>query len=211
MKALVALMVVAAMGCSAGNGANGGDGSDGQRGPAGPPGADGKEGPQGPAGPAGKDSAATYKDGSRLAIRTSTWSGADGAAYSYTGGFVDSKFGPCTALFADDGIMRCMPFNLTTIYYLDAACSNEVAVLSVPACGADLPAYVTEYAIVDACTYKYKVRALGAVIAPAAVWMKDAAGVCKSTNVFPPPSAYFEVGAVIPAAEFVAIDIETDP
>ncbi len=212
MKTILVCAVLAA-GCS---GANGGDGSDGNQGPKGERGETGPQGPQGETGPAGADapgSAVTVTDGTRIIVQKYTWTAADGMTYASRGGFFDTLLGhACNAGVAEDGVSRCLPTGASPTVFLNDACTDPVSYFYEAPCIAVAPLYAgQQLPAQDACAYTLRVRPVGAVTSPAALWALDAAGECKPTAPLPAPWVYRSLGAIMAPSEFVALTFETEP
>lgn len=183
-------------------GAPGPPGPAGEKGPSGAPGAPGSPGADGPAGADGQ----AVTSGARLKALFRT--GDDGSkSYDPYYWFDENLGGRCTFLVATDGAERCLPQQysgdgLTTsaasAYFSDAACSL-VAVAQV---GCLAPKFATDIlSLPNACpAYGYRVYAVGGPVA--AVYTKSGTGSCASQP--PSSTAYFALGAELPAAGFVA-------
>jgi hypothetical protein len=206
MRLSTLFMVAALAGCT---GVAGGNGTNGEQGPPGPPGPKGDPGEQGPPGSPGGGSE-SFTPGSRITRQTNTWIGADGFKSTGLGGFYDTKLDmACAPARAEDDVSRCLP-PVGYIQYVDAACS--AAVHAQTTC-INVPSHVSEIAGGGACgTYTLRARPVGAsAMAPAAVWTLSADGMCTTSIALPSPYLYFDLGAPIDPAEFVAIDAQTDP
>lgn len=120
MRIVVALGLVALLGCAGEVGDSGAKGEPGLEGPMGPMGPKGEKGEPGPAGPKGdpgekgppgpRGPGAESKSGDRLAYRSGTLYGSDGSVLARPGVFVDEELGvECEPQLASDGILRCLP------------------------------------------------------------------------------------------------------
>lgn len=227
MKALVALMVVAAMGCSAGNGANGGDGSDGSNGQDGQqgsdgadgdpgqdgaPGADGKDGAPGPAGAdgaPGKDAA-----GSGTRLKAQRLVAEDGASKVDPYAWFDTTLGiQCAFVRLQDGVLHCAPLLVQAQYGLafsDPQCSKPAYYAYYASCQGS--GYAFEAGGPAACPFdpQYAVRKLGAML-PAGTVAHVLNPVTMACTPAATPGGVFEVGSLVDPTDFVAATIETDP
>ena len=125
------------------------------------------------------------------------------------GGFVDTERGEeCIAGLTTDRTVRCLPvdFGTLTTFYADAACTEILPVFeqTFPACKPPPPAsFGIEY-VVDGCDTLIRPRAVGAELAPGAMYQMGAGGceprVWDATTV-----RYYPVGAELPLDDFVEL------
>lgn len=163
-----AATVVAWVACAAcGTSENGTAGTAGGAGAAGSPGPAGSQGERGPAGPAGEAGASatapptpvTAKNGTRIKIRKTTETTADGLEVVTVGGYVDSAKAnePCGAYTTVDGQLRCLPLPGagvgSGVVVYDATCTQPM----VTVYGATQPTRYILGAETAGAEYRYRV------------------------------------------------------
>jgi hypothetical protein len=153
------------------------------------------------------------KDGLRLVRQRNRIDGVDGLTLFQGNGIYDTLLKTaCTALTAEDGIVRCMPSTPATIglFFTDTGCSANIAYAFVPMC-AMAPKYVAEAAQqLPMCAENTKSiwYTIGSEYAGPSYFKNN--GVCTAT----PPLTnykYYSLGNKIAPSEFVQLTVQTIP
>lgn len=194
---------------------------EGPSGPAGPPGPMGSMGAMGTPGLNG--AGGLERSGSRIKLQVAVFTTEDGALmergqpYSSTidgdppgirgRGFWDSKLEvPCLIAHAEDGALRCLPFEVSdgsTTGYADGSCTRVVVGLMAGTSRKYWTARKTG-------AKGYTVYSMGAkVAAPAKLYQKGSEG-CAADPALPPGLDWYEAqGNPVAATEFVAAAAKT--
>ncbi len=146
-------------------------------------------------------------------IQNITWT-AEGRPIQDAGLYDQDKSTACSRRTASDGIERCLPFSPSTLsYFRDAACTQPVTAARVfegnAACGPQpAPAYALDVQLdgAEGCTDRETVYLAGAEITTP-LYQMDSTCTPADRSL----RAYYEVGALVPATDFVPMSLVVDP
>lgn len=151
-------------------------------------------------------------DGSRIVRNFVTTTSTDGLRVQQYAGLYDKSRGEvCNSGYADDGILRCLPFGMTgEVFYSDSACTVHVGTVAMSQCaGGMLPKYITTVVANQApCTsQQMAIYAIGAQYS-GSLYTKSGANCSASAGI--PGYSQFTLGAKVGASAFAALVQKTD-